>query len=447
MKSGQGHGSAKKKFAAGRGAGIVTGIVLVAVLMPFPLAAAVDRTEGIERAGIATIRDVFSMTAAMQFLVAQARDTEPPKIPQAAPGDAPRKPAADAAPAPNDASQGWGPTELGVGDRIQDWLARANREFQTTIIRRLSTPPSGGVNNDEIARKLEEVKKQEPLAAAAKRADDERKAAEAERAKQAQAEQAKQAQLAEQAQRQAAEAKRLQEAREAADKAAQKAAEEASRKAAAEDAHKTAEQAKIPQQQQQPPPAPQAAAKPEDSARLAQEMRQERARLEAEANDIEAQRKAAEAKRSADERAQDEARVAEDRRRAAAADSDKNRTRKIVLSTEPIPRADRRSVDAVRQPPPEVRGVYRAPTNVSAAGPVVRRWIWRAGNSRCSRAGRRVMLPGRYTVRAGDSLWRISRRHYHSGLLYAKIYRANRSVLRNPDLIYPCQSIFVPRRH
>jgi hypothetical protein len=39
------------------------------------------------------------------------------------------------------------------------------------------------------------------------------------------------------------------------------------------------------------------------------------------------------------------------------------------------------------------------------------------------------------------------RRYYHSGLLYAKIYRANRSVVRNPDLIYPCQSIFVPRRH
>ena len=244
---------------------------------------------------------------------------------------------------------------------------------------------------------------------------------------------------------QAAEAKRLQEAREAADKAAQKTAEEASRKAAAEAARKTAEQAKT--THQQPPPAPQPAAKPENSARLAEEMRQERARLEAEANHIQAQRKAAEAKRSADEGAQDEARVAEDRRRAAAADSDKNRTRKIVLSTEPIPRADRRPVDAVRQPAPEVRGVYRAPTNVSAAGPVVRRWIWRAGNSRCSHAGHRVMLPGRYTVRAGDSLWRISRRYYHFGLLYAKIYRANRSVVRNPDLIYPCQSIFVPRRH
>ena len=91
-------------------------------------------------------------------------------------------------------------------------------------------------------------------------------------------------------------------------------------------------------------------------------MRQERARLEAEANHIEAQRKAAEAKRSADEGAQDEARVAEDRRRAAAADSAKNQTRKIVLSTEPIPNAKRRSVDTVGQPAAEVRGVYRAPT-------------------------------------------------------------------------------------
>ena len=67
MKSGQGHGPAKKKFVAGWGAGIVTGIVLVAVLMPFPLAAAVDRTEGLEHAGTVTVRDVLSMTARCNF--------------------------------------------------------------------------------------------------------------------------------------------------------------------------------------------------------------------------------------------------------------------------------------------------------------------------------------------------------------------------------------------
>ena len=377
MKSGQGHGPAKKKFVAGWGAGIVTGIVLVAVLMPFPLAAAVDRTEGLERAGTVTVRDVFSMTAAMQFLVAQARDTEPQKIPQAAPGEAPRKPAAGAAPAPNDASQGWGPTELGVGDRIQDWLARANREFQTTIIRRLSTPPPGGVNDDEIARKLEEVKKQEALAAAAKRAEDERKAAEAERAKQAHAEQAKQTKLAKE--------------------------------------HRTAGCGS------QAPPGSARSEPTRPHERLPKKPQQKLPQKTLK------------------------------KRKIAAAPPPRTAT-KIELGKSSSRRsrsrdADRRSVDAVRQPAPEVRGVYRAPTNVSAAGPVVRRWIWRAGNSRCSHAGRRVMLPGRYTVRAGDSLWRISRRHYHSGLLYAKIYRANRSVFRNPDLIYPCQSIFVPRRH
>ena len=272
-----------------------------------------------------------------QYLVAQARDTVAPpsnanlqrsrrRLLQA-------KPRANRPPAPRlhqtDANAPWPPAELGIGDWIQDWLARANREFQTTVIRRLSTAPAGGASDDEIARKLEEVKKQDARAAAAKRAEDERKAAEAKEA--------------EQVKRQAAEAKRLRETREAADKAAQKAAEEASRKAAAEAARKAAEEAKA---KPPPPPAPQPAAKPDDSARLAEEMRQERARLEAEASRIEEERKAAEAKRYAEERAQDEARIAEDRRRAAAAESEKNRTRKIVLTTEPIPQPEPPSVEA-----------------------------------------------------------------------------------------------------
>ena len=308
-------------------------------------------------------------------------------------------------------------------------MARANREFQTTVIRRLSTAPAGGASDDEIARKLAEVKKQDARAAAAKRAEDERKAAEAKEA--------------EQIKRQAAEEKRLRETREAPEKAAQKAAEEASRKAAAEAAQKAAEEAKA---KPPPPPEPEPGAKPEDSARLAEEMRQERARLEAEASRIEEERKAAEAKRYAEERAQDEARIAEDRRRAAAAENEKNRTRKIVLTTEPIPRPEPQSVEARLRPPPEVRGNLRATPSASANGPVVRRWVWRAGNRRCRHAGGRVAPPGRYTVRHGDTLWLISKRHYRTGWLYRKIYRANRSIIRDPDLIYPCQRIFVPRR-
>ena len=368
MKSGQGSWARKEKICCVWGAGIVTGIVLVAVLS-FPLAATVDRTEDLERAGTVTVREALSKTA-VQFLVAQARDTEPQKIPQAAPGEAPRKPAAGGAPATNDASQGWGPTELGVGDLIQDWLARANREFQTTIIRRLSTPPPGGVNDDEIARKPEEVKKQEALAAAAKRAEDERKAPEAERAKQAHVEQAKQTKLAKDIEAQV------------------------------------------------------------------------RKRASGSARSGRAGRKAC--RRSLTESCC--------RRRSKSGRSPPRRRRgqrqKSNSENRPLDGADPESRSPVgrRSTSTGAGGAqrYRAPTNVSAAGPVVRRWIWRAGNRRCSRAGRRVCGE---LVRAGDSLWRISRRHYHSGLLYAKIYRANRSVVRNPDLIYPCQSIFVPRRH
>ena len=49
-------------------------------------------------------------------------------------------------------------------------------------------------------------------------------------------------------------------------------------------------------------------------------------------------------------------------------------------------------------------------------------------------------------VSRGDSLWRISRATYGSGELYPLVLRANRSQIRNPDLIYPGQSFVLPRR-
>ena len=48
-------------------------------------------------------------------------------------------------------------------------------------------------------------------------------------------------------------------------------------------------------------------------------------------------------------------------------------------------------------------------------------------------------------VQSGNSLWRLARRTYGSGIRYSVIYEANRSQIRNPNLIYPGQVFFVPR--
>ncbi|MGA7999697.1 MAG: LysM peptidoglycan-binding domain-containing protein, partial [Bradyrhizobium sp.] len=47
-------------------------------------------------------------------------------------------------------------------------------------------------------------------------------------------------------------------------------------------------------------------------------------------------------------------------------------------------------------------------------------------------------------VSRGDSLWRISRSTYGAGMRYAVVYKANRNLIRNPDLIYPGQIFVLP---
>lgn len=48
-------------------------------------------------------------------------------------------------------------------------------------------------------------------------------------------------------------------------------------------------------------------------------------------------------------------------------------------------------------------------------------------------------------VQPGNSLWRIARRTYGSGIRYTVIYEANRAQIRDPSLIYPGQVFMVPR--
>ena len=48
------------------------------------------------------------------------------------------------------------------------------------------------------------------------------------------------------------------------------------------------------------------------------------------------------------------------------------------------------------------------------------------------------------TVQPGYTLWGIARRNYGAGILYVRVYEANRDQIRDPDLIYPGQIFTVP---
>lgn len=48
------------------------------------------------------------------------------------------------------------------------------------------------------------------------------------------------------------------------------------------------------------------------------------------------------------------------------------------------------------------------------------------------------------TVQPGNTLWQIARDRYGEGLLYVRVFNANKSDIRNPDLIYPGQVFDLP---
>lgn len=51
---------------------------------------------------------------------------------------------------------------------------------------------------------------------------------------------------------------------------------------------------------------------------------------------------------------------------------------------------------------------------------------------------------GEVIVRPGNSLWHIARRLYGSGFHYTLIFGANKSLIKDPDLIYPGQKFALP---
>lgn len=49
-----------------------------------------------------------------------------------------------------------------------------------------------------------------------------------------------------------------------------------------------------------------------------------------------------------------------------------------------------------------------------------------------------------YTVKRGDCLWNIAKKYYGNGSKYTTIYNANRDKIKNPNLIYPGQVLWIP---
>ncbi|RUP10781.1 LysM peptidoglycan-binding domain-containing protein [Hyphomicrobium sp.] len=575
MKNGEATVSAKKTAISSARAGAVTALLGVLALLPLPLDAAIDHGDA------RSLGATFAVDSRFPRVVAKDNDDtldaqdEPYRV---LAQDLPKPSGGAASPetAKDLNTSLWPPRELGVSDRVQDWLARANREFQTTIIRRLSTP-AGGADADAIARKIEQVKhddaeaaartakeamdaaqaklaaeaeakhNQELSDAAAKAAEDakvreaeaarleaQRKADEAKRlaeeqkrqdqlrlaAEQKAAEQraaeeaaAKERELAAQRAAEAAAAKKAEDERKAeaerqalkvAEEAKAKAAEEARRKAAEEDAKRIAaeeaQKAAAKERELAAQRAAEAAAakKAEDERKAEAERQALKAAEEARAKAAEeARRKAAEddakriaaeeaAKAAADREAKakeaaekvrlaeeaakrdaDAKRASESAKQAMVEDADKAKTNVAAASSaaEPPPsKAQQSAVTSKKASSRGEKGVARkrphthahshravkrhvaVASNSLARGPVVKPWVRRARQGRCRGAGEKVLLPGRYTVARGDNLWRIALRHYGSGSYFRRIYQANRGIIRNPNLIYQCERLYLPRR-
>ena len=199
-----------------------------------------------------------------------------------------------------------------------------------------------------------------------------------------------------------------------------------------------------------------------------------RERIEAEATRIEADREAAEAQRRADEakRLEDErvkavaklaetklaeAKLAEEHQRVAAVEAEKNTTRQIEITPEPIPPAG----DAASQKFPAENNSPETDEDLKESAPTPppvrvisgqRPTLWlaaqpsSAGFGGCATAaaasaGRRITPPGYYTVQRGDSLWLDFPAALSGGLrAIAESIAPTGRVIRNPNLIHPCQT-------
>lgn len=99
----------------------------------------------------------------------------------------------------------------------------------------------------------------------------------------------------------------------------------------------------------------------------------------------------------------------------------------------PFKREDRAEVAAIA-----AAGAVSAQVNAAATGESAQD---QAGGAQ-SGAGEAVIRA--VTVQPGNTLWAIARENYGEGILFVRLFEANRDRIRNPDLIYPGQIFEIP---
>ena len=399
---------------------------------------------------------------------------------------------------------------------ITDWLERANREYQDTVVNQLSTPTGKGaplqaavpraqsakpaspvpVNEPTVIDRIKRVLGMEPgkpaqpapvTEAAAKARD------EAVR-RQQEARDLEQQRNAE-PQRVDAEAKKAAELTDAATKERQKAAEAAR----TSEEERRNRRAAVGEGAGAPKPTPPVTARDETKDR-AETKAAEVAKAKEDAKARDAAKSREEAKRKSEENARDEAqkqataakaaekrvaeeakqartaaRLAEERAKADAASAksaaeakkiaeapkppvvpapvEPEATRTPTTKAEPTkPRAIEKDAsdhaDSANKAASQVfeKSKDRSKARVAQASDTSSSKRKSKGN-KCAQAGEDIDPPGVYVVKAGDTLWGISRRHYERGVRFERIVRANTSKIDSPDRIFPCQKFFLPARH
>ena len=145
---------------------------------------------------------------------------------------------------------------------------------------------------------------------------------------------------------------------------------------------------------------------------------------------------AAEVKRAAAAKAAlDAAVAAETKRQQATSAAEARKAATAAKALENKQRADARIA---------AKTTTKAPAGPQSAAPPADRSP-NGGAATCSAAGTDVSPPGWYVVQKGDTLSGIAKRHYGTARDYRRIRAANRRQIRNPNRIYACQRIYLPR--